>query len=388
MVLEAAMICLDNSEYMRNGDYSPTRLQAQNETVNYIANAKIEGNQESCVGVLSMAGRRVEVYQSLNRNVGAIMTSLKEQVKVGGMCDFMGGLQIAQLGLKNRQNKKQAQRIIMFVGSPVETSSKELVRLGKKFKKNNIAVDIINFGAENALNDNVEKLEAFINAVNSSDNSHLVNVPPGPHVLSDLVLSSAIMSDTPGAAASVGGGGGDAGFGGVDANEDPELAMVLRMSMEEERQRQERLAGEKKAAEGGGEPATPSATSAAAATPAAPAAPTKDQESAAEPTPTRMEGFEDVNEDDEDAMLAAAIAMSMADAQAGAPGASAAGGQSMDTSPDDGEGDAADVAAALTDRNFISSLLNTVQGADNDDQTLDDILNDLGGGDDDEGDEN
>lgn len=369
MVLEACMICLDNSEYMRNGDYSPTRLQAQNETVNHIANTKIEGNQESCVGVLSMAGRRIEVYQSLNRSVGAIMTSLKEQVKINGVCDFMGGLQIAQLVLKNRQNKKQAQRIIMFVGSPVEANSKELVRLGKKFKKNNIAVDVVNFGAENALNDNTEKLEAFIGAVNSSDNSHLLNVPPGPHILSDLVLTSAIMSDTPGAASVAGMGGGD-GFGAVDANEDPELAMVLRMSMEEERQRQERLAGEKKT-EGVSTPA-------AATSVATPAAPTKDGQ-AAEPTPSRMEEFEDVDEDDEDAMLAAAIAMSMADAQGG-------GSAGMDMTPDD-EGDAEEVAAALTDRNFISSLLTSVQGADNDDVDLDDILNNLGGDDDDENDE-
>ena len=29
MVLESTIICVDNSEYTRNGDYLPTRLQAQ-----------------------------------------------------------------------------------------------------------------------------------------------------------------------------------------------------------------------------------------------------------------------------------------------------------------------------------------------------------------------
>ena len=29
MVLESTIICVDNSEFMRNGDYLPTRLQAQ-----------------------------------------------------------------------------------------------------------------------------------------------------------------------------------------------------------------------------------------------------------------------------------------------------------------------------------------------------------------------
>lgn len=49
MVLEAVMFCVDNSEYMRNGDHSPTRLDAQNEAVNYVARAKCEGNQETSV---------------------------------------------------------------------------------------------------------------------------------------------------------------------------------------------------------------------------------------------------------------------------------------------------------------------------------------------------
>ena len=41
--------------------------------------------------------------------------------------------------------------------------------------------------------ENAAKLEALLNAVNSDDNSHLVTVPPGPHVLSDILLSSPIV---------------------------------------------------------------------------------------------------------------------------------------------------------------------------------------------------
>ena len=29
MVLESTIICVDNSQFMRNGDFNPTRLQAQ-----------------------------------------------------------------------------------------------------------------------------------------------------------------------------------------------------------------------------------------------------------------------------------------------------------------------------------------------------------------------
>jgi len=115
------------------------------------------------------------------------------------------------------------------------------VRLGKRLKKNNIAVDIVNFGEEA---ENTEKLEAFTLAVNSNENSHLVTVPPGPHILSDILISSPIISgDNEGGSSTIGGvssGTNDFGsFGGVDPNLEPELALALKVSMEEERARQE-----------------------------------------------------------------------------------------------------------------------------------------------------
>lgn len=71
--------------------------------------------------------------------------------------------------MKHRQNKNQRQRIIVFVGSPVEEDEKTLVKLAKKLKKNNIAVDVVNFGEEA---ENTTKLEAFVAAVNSNDNRY------------------------------------------------------------------------------------------------------------------------------------------------------------------------------------------------------------------------
>ncbi|KAI3930774.1 hypothetical protein MKX01_037220 [Papaver californicum] len=57
MVLEATMIRIDNSEWMRNGDYSPTRFQAQAEAVSLLCGSKPQSNPENTVGVLVMAGK-------------------------------------------------------------------------------------------------------------------------------------------------------------------------------------------------------------------------------------------------------------------------------------------------------------------------------------------
>ncbi len=48
----------DNSDYMRNGDFAPTRLHAQTEAVHMLADLKTQGNAETEVGLLTMAGKR------------------------------------------------------------------------------------------------------------------------------------------------------------------------------------------------------------------------------------------------------------------------------------------------------------------------------------------
>lgn len=79
-----------------------------------------------------------------------------------------------------------------------------LVKIAKKLKKNNVAVDIVSFGCEE---ENGEKLEAFHAAVNSNDNSHLVTVPPGT-ILSDMLFGTPIFMEE---GAGGGGGGADGG---------------------------------------------------------------------------------------------------------------------------------------------------------------------------------
>ena len=58
MPLEATMICMDNSEWNRNGDFAPSRWDSQVDAATIIAEAKTQQNPESTVGVLSMAGKR------------------------------------------------------------------------------------------------------------------------------------------------------------------------------------------------------------------------------------------------------------------------------------------------------------------------------------------
>ncbi|KAL8257732.1 hypothetical protein R6Q59_029773 [Mikania micrantha] len=304
MVLEATMICIDNSEWMRNGDYSPTRFQAQAEAVNLICGAKTQSNPENTVGVLTMAGKGVRVLVTPTSDLGKILACM-HGLEIGGEMNLAAGILVAQLALKHRQNKKQQQRIIVFAGGPVKYDKKVLEMIGKKLKKNSVALDVVNFGEEDE--EKTEKLEALVAAVNNNDSSHIVHVPAGSNALSDVLLSTPIFTgDGEGgsgfaAAAAAAAAGGVSGFDfGVDPNLDPELALALRVSMEEERARQEAAA--KKAADDSSKQEKGESTSQDA---------TMSENAAA--SASESENKKDDLMDDENALLQQALAMSMDD---------------------------------------------------------------------------
>ncbi|KAG7374108.1 von Willebrand factor type A domain containing protein [Nitzschia inconspicua] len=278
MPLESCMILLDNSEFMRNGDYIPTRLEAQQDAANLLVGAKTQSHPESTVGV--SAG--TELLVSPTEDVGKLLNALhavkishhggarmammgpaKGSSNLSSASDIINAIQVASLALKHRRNKNGAQRIVLFVGSPLEgLDSRALAKAGRTLKKNNVAIDVVAMGE---LEVNEEKLKELVDAANGRTDEgaertcHLVTIPAGV-LPSDVLASSPIVHGGSGgsafaasaaAAAASGDFGGGANafaeYGGVDPNMDPELAMALRVSMEEERARQERLAAQQAA---------------------------------------------------------------------------------------------------------------------------------------------
>jgi len=231
MVLESTVVCVDNSEFMRNGDFLPTRLQAQQEAVSLICHSKARSNPENNVGLMTLATN--EVLTTLTTDVNRILAKV-HQLEPCGNLQLMSGLRIAHLVLKHRQGKNHKMRIVCFVGSPIECDVKELIKLAKRLKKEKVNVDVVNFGEDDA---NSEKLKTFIETLNGgkeNSGSHLVTVAATPH-LNDALVSSPIIQGEDGSGAVPTGG---YEFG-IDPNEDPELAMALRVSLDEMRQRQE-----------------------------------------------------------------------------------------------------------------------------------------------------
>jgi 26S proteasome regulatory subunit N10 len=215
---------------------------------------------------------RPEVLVTHTKDLGHILSALHTtSSKISGASDIPTALSIAQLALKHRENKNLRQRIIVFVASPLEgqgADEKAMVKLAKKLKKNNVAVDVVAYG--DGIEEGGERgvLKAFVDSASSGDNSwvssltflftlsllihwcrHLVSVPPGPHLLSDMLISSPILAGDRGmgipdeAMGDAGVGAGPSGAGasagaasagfefGVDPSLDPELAMVRSHSL-------------------------------------------------------------------------------------------------------------------------------------------------------------
>ncbi|CAN8276719.1 unnamed protein product [Cochlearia groenlandica] len=364
MVLEATMICIDNSEWMRNGDYSPSRLQAQTEAVNLLCGAKTQSNPENTVGVLTMAGKGVRVLTTPTSDLGKILACM-HGLDVGGEINLTAAIQIAQLALKHRQNKNQRQRIIVFAGSPIKYEKKALEIVGKRLKKNSVSLDIVNFGEDDD-EEKPQKLEALLSAVNNNDGSHIVHVPSGANALSDVLLSTPVFTGDEGAsgyvsaAAAAAAAGGDFDFG-VDPNIDPELALALRVSMEEERARQEAAA--KKAADETGQKSKEGESSGS-------------QETIARTTEKNAEPM-----DEDNALLHQALAMSVGDvnmSDAADEDQDLALALQMSMSGEEAS-DATGAGNLLGDQAFISSVLSSLPGVDPNDPEVQALLASLPG---------
>uniref|UniRef100_A0A8C9Q982 26S proteasome non-ATPase regulatory subunit 4 n=1 Tax=Spermophilus dauricus TaxID=99837 RepID=A0A8C9Q982_SPEDA len=320
MVLESTMVCVENSEYMRNGDFLPTRLQAQQDAVNIVCPSKTRSNPENNVGLITLAND-CELHT----------------VQPKGKITFYTGIRVAHLALKHRQGKNHKMRIIAFVGSPVEDNGKDLVKLAKRLKKEKVNVDIINFGEEEV---NTEKLTAFVNTL---------NVPPGPG-LADALIRSPILAGEGGAM--LGLGASDFEFG-VDPSADPEMALALCVSMEEQRQRQEeeaRWAAAASAAEAG---------IAAAGTEGE-----RDSDDALLKMTISgaMPGLPDLSSMTEEEQIAYAMQMSLQGAEFGqAESADLDANSAMDTSEPAKEEDDYDV---MQDPEFLQSVLENLPGVD------------------------
>uniref|UniRef100_A0A7S3K884 VWFA domain-containing protein n=1 Tax=Euplotes crassus TaxID=5936 RepID=A0A7S3K884_EUPCR len=193
--------------------------------------------------MMTMAGKRPEIFLTQTNDVGRLLSTISK-MPIHGYIDLPRAVKIAQLSLKHRQNKNQKQRIIAFVGSPIEGfEDNDFKKLGKQLRKNDVAIDVVNFGHP----ENIPLLTTLVENTNKNENSHIIEINYGANIADTIITSPLVAYDMGGdvapnaeggeapGATGASAGGQFAEYGGIDPNIDPELAMAIRISLEEEK---------------------------------------------------------------------------------------------------------------------------------------------------------
>ena len=338
------MIIVDNSEYTRNGDFSPSRFQSQLDAVSILSRNKTGANAESSVGLVDTAGPTCHMSLVTDADLEKLLASL-HRIPIKGKTNLSAAVNVAMLALKHRINKRQEQRVIAFVASPVQETEAELKTLGVRMKKNKVAIDVVSFGEDGQ---NAEKLQAFVSAANSGDNSHYLSIATKPYViLTDELAGSPIF----GASMVMAGGAGD-----------DDLEMAIRLSLQDQ--------GAAVPAPGGG--AAPAA--AAAANPNAMAV----DDDLAQAIALSMGGMAPGAAGDIDEDMELAIRLSMQDSMdtdAPAEAAAPATTTTSSTSPQqETPAKPAEEPEADVDSEFIQSLVSNLDGVDPNDPHFQELV--------------
>eukprot|EP00924_Labyrinthula_sp_SR-Ha-C_P002821 snap_masked-scaffold_13-processed-gene-7.10-mRNA-1 protein AED:1.00 eAED:1.00 QI:0/-1/0/0/-1/1/1/0/303 len=220
---EDTMICMDTSEWMRNGDYPNSRMQSQYEAIEALITSKKNASPENMVGLVALSSQ-----SSLGVELICSLTPVTKSFKVGkaakavsklqdipnSTANLVTGLKVAKLAFNFRPNQNIPKRIVVFLGSPLNPDNpKGLAQLANALGKNKVSVDIVCMG-ENDFNRKI--LAPITEAANPRIRWHAMFVEPGNYV--DEALSSSEIA------------GGSSAFADAD---DPELAEALRISWEE-----------------------------------------------------------------------------------------------------------------------------------------------------------
>lgn len=185
---EATIIIIDTSDYMHNGDYSPSRQESQLECVHAIINGRLSRNPENVVGLLSSGSKSQKIVSALSNKHGEILKGIRS-IQIGGVSELKKTMYIAKLALDFRPEKYYDQRVIVFVGSPIVDMNENDVReIIEEYQKNGIKIDIISFGE---VVENAQMLEMFPNAM--GNDCVYVPIPAGPHIMRDCIATTEII---------------------------------------------------------------------------------------------------------------------------------------------------------------------------------------------------
>lgn len=185
----AVAILIDNSATSINGDFYPSRLQAQILTAVRYSQFLFSGNQNSQVAIGTLSHMEPGIRMSFTNSYQKIENSLNN-ITSSGNIDFLKGIKCALLALHHcNPNESLKKRILAFIGGENDITEKNAKYILTLLSKECVALDLVLLG-NNISNKNV--LEEIVSSIPINLHSNFLNVIHSNTVLSDDVLSSSI----------------------------------------------------------------------------------------------------------------------------------------------------------------------------------------------------
>ena len=123
---------------MRNGDFPPSRAEAQHDAVGILIDSKLARHPENTVCLMAVSGKGPRLLTAATEDSGKLLASLHGLTPSGGAADFSSALKTAALALKYRKNTAGGKRIVLFSGSPISAAPDALKKLGEALRKDNV----------------------------------------------------------------------------------------------------------------------------------------------------------------------------------------------------------------------------------------------------------
>jgi len=212
---KAVVILIDNSSTSINGDFYPNRLDAQKLAAERLCQYYSRQSAKNQIGIGTMGSIDFGIAASLTTRIDKISKTIAK-ISRGGQCSFENGVKCAFLALHHRDPDLKERRVVVFIGSNHGLSRDTASKLSTLANREGAAVDIVAFGE--AI-DEMDILSDFVSQINTK--SHFFHARSGTVILSDLVLSSPIGP----------GEGSSRARLDPSAEEDPEVALAIRQSL-------------------------------------------------------------------------------------------------------------------------------------------------------------
>ena len=211
--LQAVIILFDNSMTTIDGDFAPTRIDAQKTTVEVLASAFIRGNRETVVGFGTLSGA-CGVQISLTHDLRKLRDYL-DKVRRDGTVHFERAVKCALFALRHRPRDISFRHLIIILGSKHDLTEAAATELAQLVNKEGVVLDFVVLGDDGI---DMGPLDKFAEGLGSG--SRYVKVPKSSAFLCDTVHDQLLRS-----------GGG---FTGAPMTEEAQLQQALRETAADE----------------------------------------------------------------------------------------------------------------------------------------------------------